>query len=314
MLADTGYGARHWSFMKIPIPAGIARAVNAGLALLLASSSCAREPAPDLPVQRSVLAERTYLLSAPEGNLVLYTGPASVLIAGVQSPTLVQAALREMGPRGDRRLYVIAVAADSAPQYGDGGWGRRGAVTIAHEKLRTRMVQAIGKDSGTVQPAMVGYSQVIQVYIPGVAAHAVAQAPGISDSDANIHFHSSKVLMLANMFTADGYPAIDTTSGGDFLGLLGVTKWFADNFKDEDVVIPARGPALRGRDLKNYVEMLQSVRDRVGPLVTEGRTVPEIIAAKPLADLEERWGRGPVSTAAFLAAVVRSLRSQPRPG
>lgn len=294
--------------------ARIARAVTASAALLLASSSCAREPAPDPRVQRSVLAEHTYLLSAPEGNLVLYNGPASVVVAGAQSTALVQAALREMGSRGDRRLYVIALAADSAPRYGDGGWGERDAVTIAHEKLRTRMVQAIGKDTGTVQPAMVGYSQVIQVYIPGVAVHAVAQAPGITDSDASVHFHSSKVLMLANMFTADGYPAIDTTSGGDFLGLLGVTKWFADNFKDEDVVIPARGPALRGRDLRTYVEMLESVRDRVQPLVTEGRTLPEIIAAKPLADLEARWGSGPVSASAFIAAVVRSLRTEPPPG
>ena len=292
----------------------IARAASASAALLLASSSCAREPAPDPRVQRSVLAEHTYLLSAPEGNLVMYNGPASVVVAGVQSPTLVQAALREMGSRGDRRLYVIALAADSAPEYGDGGWGAHDVVIIAHEKLRTRMVQAIGKDTGTVQPASVGYSQVIQVYIPGVATHAVAQAPGISDSDASVHFHSSKVLMLADMFAADGYPAIDTTRGGNFLGLLGVTKWFAENFKDDDVVIPARGPALRGRDLRRYVEMLESVRDRVQPLVTQGRTLPEIIAAKPLADLEARWGRGPVSAAGFLAAVVHSLRTEPPPG
>lgn len=292
----------------------IARAASVTVALLLASSGCARDPAPDPRVQRSVLAEHTYLLSAPEGNLVMYNGPASVLVAGVQSPALVRAALREMGSRGDRRLYVIALTADSAPQYGDGGWGERGAVTIAHEKLRTRMVEAIGKDTGTVRPASVGYSQVIQVYISGVATHAVAQTPGISDSDASVHFHSSKVLMLGDMFAADGYPAIDTTRGGNFLGLLGVTKWFADNFKDEDVVIPARGPALRGRDLRNYVEMLESVRDRVQPLVTEGRALPEIIAAKPLADLEERWGRGPVSASTFLAAVVRSLRTEPPPG
>lgn len=288
----------------------IARAAATG-ALLVASSSCEREPAPDPGVQRSVLAEDSYLLSAPEGNLVIYDGPASVVVAGVQSPALVRAALREMGSRGDRRLYAIAVAADSAPQWGDGGWGGRGAVTIAHENLRTRMVQVFGKDTGTVRPALVGYSHVIQVYIPGVSVHAVAQPPGISDSDASVHFHSSHVLMLADLFAADGYPAIDTTRGGDFLGLLGVTQWFAENFKDEDVVIPARGPALRGKDLKDYVAMLESVHDRVQPLVTQGRTLGEIIAAKPLADLDARWGRGPVSASTFLAAVVRSFRTEP---
>lgn len=239
----------------------------------------------------------------------MYNGPASVLIAGVQSPALVQAAVREMGPRGERRLYVVAFEADSAARYGDGGWGARGAVTIAHESLRGRMRDALGADTSTsARLPMLGYSEVIQVYIPGVAAHVVRQKPGYSDADAIVHFHSSQLVMLGNIFTADGYPAIDTARGGNFAGLLESTKWFANHFDENTVMIPARGPALRGRDLREYVAMLQSVHDRIQPLVASGRTAAEIIAAEPLADLDARWGRGPVAAPAFLAAVVRSLQ------
>lgn len=293
------------------VPARTIRAAGAAMAILLAVTTCGPAQAPAYKVQRTTLAEHTHLFSAPEGNLLMYNGPASVLVAGVQSPALVQAAVLEMGLRGDRRLYVIALAADSAVQYGDGGWGARDAVTIAHEHLRTRMAAAPGTEPATAsRAALVGYSKVIQIYIPGVAAHAVGQEPGYSDADASVHFHSSKLLMLGNIFTADGYPAIDTTHGGSFVGLLGVAKWFAETFEDDAVIIPARGPALRGRDLREYVAMLESVRDRVEPLVAGGRTLDEVIAAQPLADLESRWGRGPVSSAAFLSAVVRSLQAQ----
>lgn len=290
--------------------ARMVRATSVIMAFHLAVTACAPAQTPAQQVQRTTLAEHTHLFSAPEGNLVMYNGPASVLVAGVQSPGLVEAAVREMGSRGDRRLYVIALAADSAAHYGDGGWGARDAVTVAHEHLRTRMAKALGTDSSTAsRPAMIGYSEVIQFYIPGVAVHAVGQKPGYSDADASVHFHSSKLLMLGNIFTADGYPAIDTTRGGNFVGLLGVAKWFAKTFDDDAVIIPARGPALRGRDLREYVAMLQSVHDRVEPLVARGRTLDEVIAARPLADLEARWGRGPVSSPVFLAAVVRSLQT-----
>ena len=289
---------------------GAVAAAATTLLLATTTSALAQETTPQ--VTRAPLAEHTQLFSAPEGNLVMYNGPASILVAGVQSPALVQAALREMGARADRRLYVVAFEADSAARYGDGEWGALGAVTIAQELLRARIGRALRADSSApARNTALGYSEVIQIYLPGVSAHVVRQKPGYTDADAIVHFHSSQLVMLGSIFTAEGYPAIDTTRGGNFMGLLESTKWFAGHFDENTVMIPARGPALRGRDLREYVAMLQSVHDRVQALVADGRTAAEIIAAQPLADLEARWGRGPVSASAFLAAVVRSLRPPP---
>lgn len=165
--------------------------------LLLTATTSSHAQALAADVTRTSLAEHTQLFSAPEGNLVVYNGPASVLVAGVQSPLLVQAAVDAMGPLGDRKLFVVALEADSAARYADGGWGARGAVTIGQELLRARIGRALRADTSiAARNTSVGYSEVIQLYLPGVSAHVVRQKPGYTDADAIVHFHSSQLVML----------------------------------------------------------------------------------------------------------------------
>jgi len=57
--------------------------------------------------------------------------------------------------------------------------------------------------------------------------------------------------------------------------------------------------------------MLLAVRDRVTKLVTEGRTLEQVMAAKPLADLDRVWGMGFMKPGTFLQIVYRDLSREP---
>ena len=58
--------------------------------------------------------------------------------------------------------------------------------------------------------------------------------------------------------------------------------------------------------------MLVTVRDRVAKLVKEGKTLEQVKAAKPLADLDEAWGTGFMKPDMFLQIVYGDLaRTQP---
>lgn len=279
------------------------------LGVLLASGSLFGQPG-TAAVKKTNLARDTYLFSAPEGNLVLYDGPNGFVAAGVQSPLLARAARAQVDARSGRRGYAIALVSDSAAAYGDGGWASTGAVTIAHENLRRRLAQQTSMRSPSSPVTSLGFSEVIQIYVPGEDTHAVHQKPGYSDADVSVHLERAGVLILGSIFTADGYPAIDIEHGGNFAGLLETATTFANNFGTLPTVVPARGPAVSGRVLRDYVAMLTAVRNRVQQLSRAGRTLDQIKAARPTAEFDARWGHGAVNADAFVTEVFNGLTAR----
>jgi hypothetical protein len=198
---------------------------------------------------------------------------------------------------------------DSAFSYADGGLGSGGTITIAHENLRRRMADRSGSHgSPPLALPSLGFSEVIQVYVPGEDTHAVHQHAGYSDADVSVHFERAGVLVLGTIFTADGYPAIDKEHGGSFLGLLETATTFANSFGTLPTIVPARGPAVSGRVLRDYVAMLTSVRNRIQQLVNSGRTLEQVRGARPTSEFDARWGHGPVSPDAFVETVYSALR------
>jgi cyclase len=73
-------------------------------------------------------------------------------------------------------------------------------------------------------------------------------------------------------------------------------------------VIPGHGPIATKVDLKASRDMLSLVQERLTPMVRQGRTVEEVVAAAPTKDLDQKWGatRG----AGFVRQAYNSLLQQ----
>jgi hypothetical protein len=54
-------------------------------------------------------------------------------------------------------------------------------------------------------------------------------------------------------------------------------------------IVPGHGALAKKADLVAWREMLVTSRDRIQKLVNEGKTEQEVVAAKPLADLDAKW-------------------------
>ena len=57
--------------------------------------------------------------------------------------------------------------------------------------------------------------------------------------------------------------------------------------------------------------MLLEVRDRIGKLIAAKKTVDEIKAAKPLADLDAKWGQGFIKADFVVETVVKTHPAAP---
>jgi cyclase len=260
------------------------------------------------------VAPNFYIISNQAANLVLVVRADASLVAGVQRPELVRQAIATLQElKAPAVKYALLIDDEEAVRFGDGGWGARGAVTLAHEALAGRLYRAGG--DGTLAPGMappaMGFSQVVQLHVAGEDTHIIHQRPGYTDADAVIHFEGNGILYLGPAFTSDGFPRIDGARGGQMSSMIETVDFFVTAFAQRpdaiEPVIPGRGPIATIAELRDYRDMLRTVHDRVQALVTSGKTLPDVLAARPAAEFDARWGHGSVSAEQFVTMVFGSL-------
>lgn len=265
------------------------------------------------------VAPGVYLIAEPVGNLLVLVGSDGPVVIGPAAPTLVaraRALLKSLGI--ERPAYAVVIAGDSAVERADGGWGGNGTITIAHEGLRNRVRRLARKDTTLRERMpMLGYSEVFQLAADGDEIHFVHHPPGFSEADVIAHFEGRQFLYMGNLFTTDGYPSINSDLGGSITGLIVTAKEFIDSYKGYESliepIVPGRGPTATMKDLQAYHDMLVAVRDRVQPMVGAGKTLDDVIAARPTAEFDARWGKGPVSPRQFVTMVYRAMKPAPAP-
>jgi hypothetical protein len=75
----------------------------------------------------------------------------------------------------------------------------------------------------------------------------------------------------------------------------------------DGTTVPGHGPLGDRAALMKYREMLVTVRERLQTLKTAGRSAQDVVAAKPLADLDAVWGKGFLMPDQFVQIAFSSL-------
>ena len=298
---------------------GLRRLGVAFASVLLASWPVRAQDARDTTVKWAEIAPGFYVVSDAAANMVVMIGEQATFVAGLQSPSLVAGTRRLLDAiQAPPVRYALALDGDSAEAYGDGGWGAAGAVTLAHEMLNYRMQRRL-RTSGsaafhpTLDAALpvMGFSEVVQIQLSDEEVHIVHRRRGFSDSDVVLHFEKAGITHLGRSFTMDGYPDIDISQPGGLDGMIRTVEFFLDTFGEEperiEPIIPARGPVATTEDLRAFREMLVTIRERVEALRAAGKTVEDVVGARPTADFDTRWGNGPVTPDRFVELVYRAL-------
>jgi hypothetical protein len=225
--------------------------------------------------------------------------------------------MRESKPMGRRAparrsVYVLAALAlitggpsagaqaATAPRHTLMGPGLH-LLSVARGNLLVRIGAKESFVAGAQRPELVAAARAL---LASEHAPPVRFALAMASEDAT----REGVLMLGADFASDGYPDLDVAAGGSFDGLVKTIDTFTRNFGATNVqFVPMRGPATNGAALRAYRDMLVAVRDRVAKLVAGGASERDVVAAKPTAAFDARWGHGPVSGDQFAAMAFRSL-------
>ncbi|HUU96512.1 MAG TPA: MBL fold metallo-hydrolase [Phycisphaerae bacterium] len=256
---------------------------------------------PEIEVRTVQLAENVYMLAGAGGNLALSAGDHGALLVDSEYAQLtekVTAAVKEVCETPIR--FVINTHWHFDHVGGNEAFTKAGALIVAHENVRKRMssAQVLEPMERQVPPSpaaalpVITYADALTFHWNGDQVQVIHVEPAHTDGDSLVYFRKANVLHMGDVWFNGMYPFIDVNAGGSIDGMVKAAERGLALANDKTKIIPGHGPLSNVKELREYRDMLATVRDRVRPMVREGKSREEVIAAKPTKDLDEKWGRG----------------------
>lgn len=266
------------------------------------------------PMSVERLRDSVSVVLGSGGNVVMLPGDDGVLLidAGIVGPR-VAASVATVSDAPIRHVINTHWHFDHTDA---NAWmSRNGAIIAAHENTRKHLEHRtrVADWEFTFPPAPQGALPTV-VFSAGRAfdlngCRVVAQyyGPAHTDSDVSVHFENTDVLHVGDTWWNGLYPFIDYSTGGGVDGLIRATNDNLSRISAETIVVPGHGPVGNKAQMTTYRDMLVAVRDRVAALKHQGRTVSEVIAAKPTEAFDAKWGGAIVDPAFFTRLVYKGV-------
>jgi glyoxylase-like metal-dependent hydrolase (beta-lactamase superfamily II) len=257
------------------------------------------------------------VLEGSGGNVAVLTGPEGKLLvdAGIAvSRQNMTKALASLGPDPIRHLINTHWHFDHAD--GNEWLHSEGASIIAHENTRKHLMAAQRVEdwdynfppspAGAI-PAEVfnadrmldlnGSNLVLKYYVP---AH--------TDGDISVRFTNQDIFHAGDTYWNGIYPFIDYSTGGSIDGMIAATNANLDATTDSTIIIPGHGQPVSNRsELKDYSDMLTAIRGNIAELKKQGRSLEDIIAAKPTSRFDAKWGQFVIGPSFFTKLVFEGV-------
>jgi len=267
-------------------------------------------------IRTTPLTDHVYMLMGAGGNLAVSAGDDAVFLVDDQFAPLTEkiaAAIGKISPKPVK--FVINTHWHFDHTGGNENLGKGGTLIFAHENVRRRMdseqfiafMNMKQPPSPKVALPVVTFTASMSFHLNGEEIRAIHVANAHTDGDAIIHFTRSDVIHMGDVFFNGMYPFIDASSGGSIDGMVAACDQGLALANDRTKIIPGHGPLGDRAQLREYRDMLATIAARIKPLVAAGRSVEQVVAAKPTAGFDEKFGKGFVGPDKFVEMVAGSL-------
>jgi len=304
------------------------RTIAAAAAALVALGAMAQAqqlqplaPAPDFDkvvIKTTDLGKRTYVLEGEGGNITVAVADDGVIMVDSQFAPLhdkIKAAIAALTKQPIRYLVITHFHRDHTG--GNEAFGKDGATIVAHESVKTHLASGTrnGLTGNMVPPAPAialpkeTYKETMTVRLQDRSAELKHPADVHTDGDTYIYFADANVLVTGDIVFFGRYPNIDFLYGGSIDGMIRGVDELLKFAKDDTKIVPGHGPVGTKAMMRDYRQMLMEARDRIQKLKAAGKTEDEVVAAKPNADYDAKFGLDPRATGNFVRVVYRSLKN-----
>lgn len=290
----------------------------AWLALVFSAAAFAQGPdMSQVEIKATLLAPGLHMLTGRGGNLGVLSGPDGVFLVDDQYAPLtdkIKAAIAAIDLRPIR--FVLNTHWHGDHTGGNENLGKAGVLIVAHDNVRARLStdQFMARFNETVKasPAaalpVVTFNDTVTFHLNGQEIHAFHVENAHTDGDSIVWFKAANVVHLGDVFFNGLWPFLDYGSGGSIEGTIAACDRVLALISADTKLIPGHGPLAGRADLQAYRDALDKVRSRIAALVAQGKSADEVVAAKPLTDLDARWGGGFIKTDDFVRGVYEGMK------
>jgi glyoxylase-like metal-dependent hydrolase (beta-lactamase superfamily II) len=283
-------------------------------------------------IQCKHVSGNVYMLIGAGSNITVQVGKQFIIVVDTGLPQYadeVLAAIRKISP-----LPIMFVVNTNSDPNNTGGNQTIARAGIAPPNATMSQAREIEKDASRVHlpgpaPLMATLNALDSIANPAGKMGAItfgkegfklfngepvifyALPPAHTDGDSIVHFRTSDVVSAGNIFSTEAYPVIDSTRGGTIQGTIDALNLLLDLLVPEireeggTQVIPNHGRLCDRNDVVVYRDTVTIIRDRVQDLVKQGKTLEQVIAAKPSMDYDGIYGAE--SGRQFIEAIYRDL-------
>ncbi|HEY4211807.1 MAG TPA: MBL fold metallo-hydrolase [Steroidobacteraceae bacterium] len=277
-------------------------------------------PIPDfskVEIKTTRLASDFYTLEGQGGTISVLTGPDGVFLVDSQFAPLTDrlvAAIRKISDKPIRFLVNTHVHGDHTG--GNENFAKRGVLIFSRDQLRARLQHpAPGPDGSPGKPAPAGalpvvtYDGPVTIHLNGEDVHLIPIRAAHTDGDTLISFSAHDILAVGDYFRSIGYPYVDLVNGGSLSGLLAGLGETIGRAGPTTKIIPGHGPIVDRAALIANRDMVLAVRDRVAALISQGKSVDEVIAAKPTAAYDATITQGAQTADRFIRWLYAEVKA-----
>ncbi len=279
---------------------------------LLSVSAFAQQDFSTVEISTTEIRNGVYMLQGAGGNIGASVGDDGVFIIDDQFAPLSEKIMTALGELSDKPVsYVVNTHWHFDHTGGNENFGNGGSVIVAHENVRERMstkqfMKAFGREvppSPEAALPVVTFSENTTFYFNDSQIQVMHVPAAHTDGDSLVLFTEANVLHMGDTFFNGFFPFIDSSAGGTLDGVIASTKRALGMINDDTMIIPGHGPLSKKPDLEKYLAMLEEVKSTLKPMVDAGKSLDDVLAADPLAEIGKTWGNGFLNTEKFTSII-----------
>jgi cyclase len=246
------------------------------------------------------LSDRMVALLGPGANVVAADSGDGVVMVDGGHASWSDAVLRAVGEQfASRPVSTLLNTHWHREQTGcNAALGERGAQIVAHENTKLWLGSEVwvrwsnekyAPLPKAAQPATTFYEST-SLRFGGRTVDCAYLPKAHTDGDICVFFPDENVLVAGGLVSNHTWPIIDWWTGGWTGGMLDGFEQLLEIANDRTRIVPASGPVMSWDELYAQQQMYLVIFDRLQTMLRKALGTDEVLAAKPTAEYEARYG------------------------